>query len=79
MKTEPSIKLKPFLRNQSDKKLTLEFNKQDNRFLNSENLNKLESLNIKQVEIDDDTPDTLTNISIENTIQSSQNNKFGKK
>jgi len=38
----------------------------------------LQKLNLNKVEVDNDTPDSLTNISVENTIQSSQQNKMKK-
>lgn len=38
----------------------------------------MQKLNLNKVEVDNDTPDSLTNISVENTIQSSQQNKMKK-
>jgi len=77
MNTEQNIQIvKPFLASKKERLVILDFDKSENRFLNSENLNKLQNLNLNNVEKDNDTHETLTNISIENTISSINNNKI---
>jgi hypothetical protein len=48
MDLRPNIQIKPFLKNNYNKQITLDFDKSDNRFLNSENLNKLHNINSDQ-------------------------------
>lgn len=71
MDLRPNIQIKPFLKNNYNKQITLDFDKSDNRFLNSENLNKLHNINSDQNEKDTDTNETP--LSIQNSMLSSNN------
>lgn len=80
MNKEPHIQIGSFQRNTDERPNTLDFNKSDNRFLSSENLNKLQSFNHNIVDTEYVTHKSLTNISIENTeVKSQITDQFGKK